>query len=74
MKNITVSLDEQLIKTGRAYAQQHHTSLNNLIRESLEKKVVNTSSLWIDECLSLIDKCSRPRTVKKWRREDLYAD
>jgi len=32
MPNITISLDNDLIKSGRRYAEAHKTSLNNIIR------------------------------------------
>ena len=35
MKNITLSADERLIASARAYAQAHHTTLNDLIRDYL---------------------------------------
>jgi hypothetical protein len=35
MKNITLSADENLIASARAYAQAHDTTLNDLIRDYL---------------------------------------
>ena len=35
MKNITLSADENLIASARAYAQAHGTTLNDLIRDYL---------------------------------------
>lgn len=35
MKNITLSVDEQVLVAARRYAAQHHTSLNGLVREYL---------------------------------------
>jgi hypothetical protein len=36
MPNITISLDTELLHSGREYAKQHRTSLNALIRKLLE--------------------------------------
>ena len=36
MKNITLSADENLIASARAYAQAHGTTLNDLIRDYLK--------------------------------------
>lgn len=72
MKNVTVSLDERIIKAGREYAHRQHTSLNDLIRRSLKNVVSERSSLWVEECLSLMEKCAVSRDGKKWRREELY--
>ena len=39
MKNLTLAVDERLIEDGRKYAREHHTSLNALLRELLERVV-----------------------------------
>ena len=39
MPNITISIDEKLLKIGREYAEEHHTSVNALIRNLLEQTV-----------------------------------
>ena len=36
MKNITLSADEDLIASARAYAQAHGTTLNDMIRDYLK--------------------------------------
>ncbi len=35
MPNITISIEEQLLKSGRKYAEEHQTSINALIRNLL---------------------------------------
>ena len=40
MQNITLSLDEDILKAGREYAKKHKTSLNSLIRRLLEQTVL----------------------------------
>jgi hypothetical protein len=72
MPNITISLDELLLKSGRQYAEQHQTSINALIRSLLEKTVKNDSTLWIEECFSLMDRAGVHSKGKCWKREDLY--
>lgn len=72
MKNVTISLDERMVKAGREYAHRQHTSLNNLIRKSLKNVVSDRSSLWVGECLSLMDKYTVKHGGEKWRREELY--
>jgi len=39
MPNIPISLDEDLLKSGRRYAERHQTSMNALIRKLLEQTV-----------------------------------
>jgi hypothetical protein len=37
MKNVTLSIDEQVLASVRRYAAEHGTSLNQLIRAYLER-------------------------------------
>ena len=72
MPNITISIDEKLLKSGRKYAEKHHTSVNALIRNLLENTVRNNSSQWVDECFALMDRADARSGGKRWKREDLY--
>jgi hypothetical protein len=72
MPNITISLDEVLIKSGRKYAEEHQTSVNALIRNLLEKTVTNDSTQWVEEIFSLMDRANINSKGKRWKREDLY--
>lgn len=72
MPNITISLDEHLLKAGRQYAKTHNTSLNALIRRILEQTVTSQSEEWLNECLKLMDQAKANSHGKKWMREDLY--
>lgn len=72
MPNITLSMEEELVKAGRAYAAQHQTSLNELIRDLLKKTVQNHGKKWLDECFALMDELKIDSRGKTWQREDLY--
>jgi hypothetical protein len=72
MPNITISIDEKLLKSGRKYAEKHQTSVNALVRKLLEKTVRNDSSQWVDECFALMDRANARSGGKQWKREDLY--
>ena len=72
MPNITISIDEDLLKAGREYAKKHNTSVNALIRKLLEQNVRSQSADWIDECFKLMDQAKVNSLGKKWKREDLY--
>ena len=72
MKNITIALDEELIKAGREYAQLHNTSLNSLIRSLLVQRVMPASPHWLDECFELMDQAQARSQGTRWKREDLY--
>ncbi len=72
MPNITISLDEDLLKTGRRYAEKHQTSLNALIRTLLEQNVRSQSKNWLEECFQLMDRTNVNSKGRQWRREELY--
>jgi hypothetical protein len=72
MPNITISLDEDLLRKGREYAKKHNTSLNALIRKLLEQTVRYRSKDWIDECFKMMDQAKANSHGKRWKRGDLY--
>jgi len=72
MKNITLALDDKIIKAGREYARKHEMTLNSLVRKLLEQTVTQKSDRWIDELFSIMDKAKVSSKGKKWKREDLY--
>jgi len=72
MPNITISLDEDLLKQGRLYAQKHRTTLNALIRDQLKKTVMRENNEWLDEIFSLVDKLGARSKGPRWKREDIY--
>lgn len=72
MPNITISLDEDLLKSGRRYAEKHQTSLNALIRTLLEQNVRSQSKNWLEECFQLMDRTNVNSKGRQWRREELY--
>lgn len=72
MPNITISIDEKLLKSGRKYAEKLQTSVKALIRKLLEQTVKNDASQWMDECFALMDRANACSNGKQWKREDLY--
>lgn len=72
MPNVTISIDDKLLKKGRKYAEKRGTSLNALIRDLLKKKVDQNSEDWLQELFEFADKKSGNSRGKKWKREDLY--
>lgn len=72
MPNITISLEESLLKSGRLYAEKRQTSLNALIRKLLEEAVRDPSQDWLEECFTLMDRARGTSRKKRWRREELY--
>ena len=72
MANITISIDDDLLKAGREYAKAHNTSLNAMIRQLLEKHVKKASVAWFDDCMALMDQVQADSKGKQWTRDDLY--
>lgn len=72
VKNITLALDEKIIRKGRKYASKHNLTLNSLVRRLLEKTVDADSSEWLEECFAKMDKIDLPAKIEKWNREELY--
>lgn len=76
MKNITLSMSEELLKTGREYAQEQGISLNTLVRTLLEreagsKKTVSSENLWLTEVFMLMDSLGMHSRGEPWTRSDV---
>jgi hypothetical protein len=77
MKNITLAVDEKVLKKARSYATRRGTTVNAIVREHLSRVVDEESR--IEEArsklLDLIDNSSgRLGPDYEWNREDIYAD
>ena len=72
MKNITLSMDEKLLKAGRDYARKHNVSFNVLVRILVEQNVLSTKDQWLDDTFSLMDKLNVSSENVTWTREELY--
>jgi hypothetical protein len=72
MKNITLSMDEELLKAGKKYAREHNTSLNALIRDLVKRTVCPDSSDWFAELKKKIAKAGGCSDGTPWNREDAY--
>lgn len=71
MKNITLSMPEDLVEKARAYAQKNGTSMNEMIRELLRIRVEKEEEPLIER-LAKYDKTLGIDTRIKFNREDLY--
>jgi hypothetical protein len=72
MKNITISIEDEVLEAGRKYAQNHNMSLNGLIRKLLAQTVLPSSENWLEECFQLMDRAGANSQGRKWKREELY--
>ncbi|MBN2435091.1 MAG: hypothetical protein JXK07_07475 [Spirochaetes bacterium] len=72
MKNITLSIDDELLAESRMYAQKHGTTLNSLVRNLLIKTVKLSSENTSEHILGLMKNSHGNSQGKKWSRDDLY--
>ena len=71
MKNVTLSLPDDLLSKSRQYAFEHNTSLNQMIRDYLSSKVMKDSKKGLESLFELMDSVD-VKTNVKWTRDDLY--
>lgn len=84
MANLTLSLEDDLLKQSRLYAVQHDTSVNALVRAYLESLVSKSKEAEQAERDRLVAEMSRQfdalaaKAVKpegwKWNREEIYEE
>jgi len=72
MKNITLSIDENVLQAGREYARKHNTSFNSLVRKLVAQTVVTEKDHWLYDTFSLMDTLNVTSSDEKWTREELY--
>ncbi len=71
MKNITLSIPEDLLMRSREYAIKHDTSLNKLIRQLLRSTVMSDSERDQMALFSYMDK-AEVKEYSNWTRDELY--
>ncbi len=74
MRNITLSIPDELLRKSREYAQKQGKSLNDMVRELL-KKTIDTSSQ--KGYLEVIENARKDKdlgidTLDRWNRDELY--
>lgn len=71
--NVTLSIDEHLVEEARKVAQARGTSLNQMIRDELERITATRSG---EELLSELERGWRQGGGRsgggKWNRDELY--
>jgi plasmid stability protein len=72
MKNITLSIPEDLLEKSRAYAKERGTSLNALVRELLRRYVMTEPRHPIDQLLEDSEQIQISTASWRWNRDELY--
>lgn len=75
MKNITLAVGEDILERVRVYAAKRKTTVNQIVREHLERiaRAESTGDTARERLLKLIDESlGRMGPDWKWNREDAY--
>ena len=70
MKNVTLSIPDELLAKSRDYAAEHNTSLNQMIRDILSNFVRKKST--VEKLLEKSDAFSIETEAFKWNRDEIY--
>ena len=66
MKNITLTIDEDILEWGEDYAKRHNTSLNGLVQDLLEQTVKPRGPNVFEEIFREMDEANKH---KDWLEE-----
>jgi hypothetical protein len=72
MANITLSIEDEVLRRSREYARAHGVSLNALVRQLLERAVTAPPEGSTDELFRLMDDLKADSRGKRWTRDELY--
>lgn len=71
MANVTLSIPDDLLKSGRRYAQARGTSLNALVRDLLKETVSSPESA-VDSMIERLRKSAGDSKGERIQREELH--
>lgn len=74
MKNVTLSLSEELLIKSREYAQKHGTTLNQMIRDLLKRNVEKEQSSIAESIVAHAKATAVSGKGYKWNRNDAYEE
>ena len=72
MKNVTLSMPEDLLKKGRIYTKKHGTTLNEMIRDLLRKKVLNDAEDPLARIIEFAEDME-PKVDWEWNRDEAHG-
>jgi len=71
-KNVTLSMDEDLLAAGRKYAKEHNTTFNALVRDIVGRTVRANSKERTQMMMELMRNAKGDSNGWKWNREGVY--
>ena len=72
MKNITLSLSEELLRKSRAYAQKQGSTLNELVRTLLRQTVESDNQHPAQKLIAHTQRLQVATKNWKWNRTEIY--
>jgi hypothetical protein len=72
MKNITLSIPDDLLAKSREYAKAHGTTLNQMVRDLLKRNVASQSGSVAQSIITHAQKTGVAMNGYKWTRDDAY--
>ena len=67
-----IPLDPRLAETARDYARRHHTTLEDLDRQLLDRELGAEGTAWADDLFARMDEAGGDSGGATWARDDLY--
>lgn len=71
MRNVTLTMDDELIERGREYAQRHGMSFNALIRDLLKRRIMQETD-WVGQSFRAMDAAGGHSGGQPFSRDELY--
>jgi plasmid stability protein len=74
MANLTIAVDDELLKRARLRATEQGTSVNAVVRDYLEQYAGARSAQEqaLEKLLAMSERAKSRRGRRTWRRDDLY--
>lgn len=72
MKNITLSIDDDLLVAARRYAKSQSISLNQLVRDLLARTAAADAKAAANEMLRVAERVQGDSKGWKWNRDEIY--
>jgi len=74
MANLTIAIDEEILREARTRATREGSSVNQLLREYLESYagINSAQNAALKDLMELSKNATSRRGVKRWTREELH--
>lgn len=70
--DLHVTLTDAQTETARDYARRHHTTLEDLVRQLLDRELAADDAKGVHQLFALMDKAGGNLQGRTWTRDELY--